>query len=398
MGLRRARLGALTNGTAGPVESALAVGLCYVTDDGPGFRREPNGKDFRYLDTKGKVIRDPKQLGRIKSLAIPPAWTEVWICPDENGHLQATGRDARRRKQHRYHPRWREVRDENKYGRMLAFAKALPGIRKRVAADLKLRGLPRNKVLATIVKLLEVSLIRVGNEEYAKENNSYGLTTMHNRHARVRGHKVRFEFRGKSGKEHSIDIHDPRLAEVVRTCQELPGQDLFLYIDDDGEVQDVKSEDVNDYLQEITGQEFTAKDFRTWNGTVLAAMALQEFEKFDSKAQAKKNLLHAIEAVAQRLGNTPAVCRKCYIHPAILDVYMEGSLAELLRERAQRELTHSLHRLNAEEAAVLALLQQRLTAQRNGMLLKKQLAASLKAQRAKRRSQEGIKSHGPGKV
>ncbi len=362
-----------------PQKSAEVVGLRYVTDEMAGLRREPNGRGFKFFDAEGKLLRDPGVLVRIKSLAIPPAWRDVWICPYKNGHLQATGRDARGRKQHRYHPRWREIRDETKYTRMLAFAKALPRIRKRVNADLKLPGLSRNRVLAAVVKLLEVSLIRVGNEEYVKENRSYGLTTLRNRHAEVRGNKVRFEFRGKSGKEHSVDVEDPRLAQIVKTCQDLPGQDLFEYLDAEGQVQDVRSEDVNNYLQEITGQDFTAKDFRTWNGTVLAALALQEMEKFDSRAEAKKNLLRAIEAVAQRLGNTPAVCRKCYIHPAIMDCYLEGALAENFEVQAENELRRNLKHLSPEEAAVLVLLQQRLAAQNNGTLLKSQLAASIKA-------------------
>jgi len=360
-----------------PTASAKAVGLRYVTDDMPGFRRRA-GKGFAYLDSSGAVIRDEQTLKRIKSLAIPPAWTDVWICRLPNGHLQATGRDARGRKQHRYHPKWREVRDETKYSRMMAFAKALPGIRRRVAADLKLPGLRRNKVLATVVKLLEVSLIRVGNEEYANNNRSYGLTTMLDRHAKVNGSKVQFRFRGKAGKNHTIEVEHPRLARIVKNCQDLPGQELFQYIDEDGKQQDVKSEDVNEYLREIVGNDFTAKDFRTWSGTVLAAMALSELRKFDTKAEAKKNIVAAIERVAERLGNTPAICRKCYIHPAVIDSYLDGATLNTVRQRAEHELRTSISRLRPEEASVLTLLQQQVSADANGSLLRDQLRASLK--------------------
>jgi DNA topoisomerase-1 len=295
-----------------------------------------------------------------------------------NGHLQATGRDARGRKQHRYHPKWREVRDETKYTRMMAFAKALPKIRRHVAADLKLPGLQRNKVLATVVKLLEVSLIRVGNEEYANNNRSYGLTTMLDRHAKVNGSKVQFRFRGKSGKNHIIEVRHPHLAKIVKNCQDLPGQELFQYINDDGTQEDVKSEDVNEYLRQIVGGDFTAKDFRTWSGTVLAAMALSELRKFDTKAQAKKNIVTAIERVAKRLGNTPAICRKCYIHPAVIDSYLDGATLNTVRQRAEHQLRTSVSRLRPEEASVLTLLQQRVSGEANGSLLRNQLRASLK--------------------
>lgn len=349
-----------------PVESARAVGLRYVTDDMPGFSRQRTGKNFRYLDTRGKVLRNREHLARIKSLVIPPAWTEVWISPIANGHFQATGRDARGRKQHRYHPRWREGRDETKFARIVAFARALPKIRKRMAADLKATGLSRNKVLAAVVKLLEVSLIRVGNDEYARDNKSYGLTTMRDHHVDVSGARMRFNFTGKHRKKHTIDITDPRLAKIVKNCQDLPGQEIFQYFDDDGKQQDVKSEDVNAYLREITGQDFTAKDFRTWAGTVLASMALHEFEKFDTQTQAKKNVLRAIEAVAERLGNTPAICCKCYIHPMVLDAYMDGALLQTVRQRAQQQWNSSVSKLRPEEAAVLALLQKRLAQSKNG--------------------------------
>jgi DNA topoisomerase I len=362
-----------------PAESAKAVGLRYVSDEQPGIRRHPAGKQFRYVVAAGKAVRDEQTLARIKALAIPPAWTEVWICPDPNGHLQATGRDVRGRKQYRYHRRWREIRDETKYGRMIAFAKALPHIRKRVKRDLALPGLPRNKVLAAVMRLLEVSLIRVGNEEYARDNQSFGLTTMRDRHVDVNGASLRFRFRGKSGKVHSVDIRDRHLASIVEHCQDLPGQELFQYVDDDGKVQDVKSGDVNDYLREISGQDFTAKDFRTWAGTVLATRALREFARFDTKAQAKKNVVQAIESVAKRLGNTVAICRKCYIHPNVIDAYLDGTLAETIKQRAEEQLSRSLRRLPPEEAAVLALLQQRLT-------LEQQLERSLKKQKRQARS------------
>jgi DNA topoisomerase-1 len=283
----------------------------------------------------------------------------VWICADPLGHVQAVGRDQRGRKQYRYHPRWREVRDETKYEKMISFVRALPHIRARVNRDLAKPGLPREKVLAAVVKLLETTLIRVGNEEYAEQNNSYGLTTLQDRHAKINGGTVHFKFRGKSGVQHEIDLDDPRLAKIVKKCQDLPGAELLQYVDDDGNVRDIGSTDVNAYLREITGQEFTAKDFRTWAGTVLAARALQEFQSVDSQAQAKRNVVHAIEQVAMKLGNTRAVCRKCYIHPAVIDSYMDGSLLTHLRAEVTK-LIKPLHQLEPEEAAVLVLLQKRL--------------------------------------
>jgi DNA topoisomerase-1 len=305
-------------------DAAEEAGLRYVNDGRPGYRRRAKGKKLEYLDTDGKLIRNEQQLLRIKRLAIPPAWRDVWICPAPNGHIQATGRDARGRKQYRYHDRWREVRDENKFDRLADFAKALPNIRRRVANDLKLPGLPRERVLATIVQLLERTFIRVGNEEYARENKSFGLTTIKNRHVKVKGAQLRFRFRGKSGREHEVDITDRRIAKIVSKCQDLPGQDLFQYVSATGEVRDVTSQDVNNYLRKITNENFTAKDFRTWAGTVLAAIALYSQEKFKSNKQAKANVKNAICAVAQLLGNTPAICRKCYVHPAVLDAYLEG--------------------------------------------------------------------------
>ncbi|WP_323143550.1 DNA topoisomerase IB [Massilia phyllosphaerae] len=345
---------------ADPPAAAKAAGLRYVHDDRPGIRRAPAKDGFDYVDAKGQKVDDEATLKRIKSLVIPPAWQDVWICPQANGHLQATGRDARGRKQYRYHPKWRTVRDEVKYERMLNFGKALPHIRKEVDRGLGLPGLPREKVLATIVYLLEATMIRIGNDEYARENKSYGLTTLRNRHVKIDGSEVEFRFRGKSGVHHDVKVHDKRLARIIQRTRDLPGQHLFEYVGDDGEPHTVDSSDVNDYLREITGEEYTAKDFRTWSGTVLAALALQEFEKVDSEAQAKKNVVRAIESVAEKLGNTPSVCRKCYVHPAVLDAYMDGTMLEGLRALAEEKLVEDLPDLQPEEAAVLAMLQRRL--------------------------------------
>jgi DNA topoisomerase I len=342
------------------IASAQAAGLRYVSDARPGIRRRMGPLGFQYIATTGRMIRQKAEIARINKLAIPPAWTDVWICPDPRGHIQATGRDAKGRKQYRYHPQWRVCRDETKYDRMIAFADALPKIRERTNADVAKAGLSREKVLATVVQLLEKSLIRVGNDEYARKNRSFGLTTMRNSHVQVRGGKVRFEFRGKSGIRHSVDVEDKRLARIVKACQELPGQELFEYIDDEGERRDVGSADVNAYLKEITGEDFTAKDFRTWAGTVLACTALRGLEEVDSQARAKKNVVRAIEAVAGVLGNTKAVCRKSYIHPAVIDSYMDGSMLETLSKRAGNAARRKLSRLKPEEVAVLTLLQQRL--------------------------------------
>jgi DNA topoisomerase-1 len=340
-----------------PVASAKVAGLRYVNDlRMPGIRRLGSQRRVRYVDPHGRTVHDRAVLDRIRSLAIPPAWTGVWICPDANGHLQATGRDARGRKQYRYHPRWREVRDQVKYGRLIAFAEALPAIRRRTDRDLRRSGLPREKVLAAVVQLLEKTLIRVGNEEYARQNGSFGLTTMKDGHAKVQGGKVRFEFRGKSGIEHAIDLEDRRLARIVKACRDLPGYELFQYLDDDGTRQVIDSADVNAYLRQITGQDFTAKDFRTWAGTVLAAQALAAAAAFKSEREAKRNVVQAIESVAKRLGNTKAVCRKCYIHPAILDAYMDGATIQTIRARARL----ARGTLNGEEAAVVGMIEQRL--------------------------------------
>ncbi|HEV2107750.1 MAG TPA: DNA topoisomerase IB [Thermomicrobiales bacterium] len=343
-----------------PAASAKAAGLRYVHDDRPGITRKRAGKGFSYITPDGKRIQDKAERTRIEALAIPPAWTDVWICPDPRGHIQATGRDIKGRKQYRYHPKWREVRDETKYNRLMAFGQALPLIRERTEQDLRRHGLPREKVLATVIRLLETTLIRVGNEEYARTNESFGLTTMHDEHVDVTSTGMRFHFRGKGGIEHAVRLTDRRLAGIVRRCQELPGQELFQYLDDDGEQRTVDSADINAYLQEITGQDFTAKDFRTWAGTVLAAQALQELGEVATDSEAKQNILRAIEAVAARLGNTRTICRKCYVHPIVLETYADGTMLETVKQRAEDELAGSLSGLPPEEAAVLALLQRRL--------------------------------------
>ena len=335
------------------IAAAAEAGLRYVSDDSPGYGRKANGEHFEYVDTHGKPIRDEERLLRIKRLAIPPAWTDVWICPSPAGHIQATGRDARRRKQYCYHERWRELRDENKFSRLAEFAKALPKIRRRVAQDIRLPGLPREKVLATVVRLLERTFIRIGNEEYARENKSFGLTTIKNRHVRVKGDHLRFRFRGKSGRQHEVAITDGRIARIVSKCQDLPGQDLFQYVSDDGEVRNVTSQDVNDYLREITSENFTAKDFRTWAGTVLGAIALNAQGEFQTKKQAKANLKTAICAVAHFLGNTPAICRKCYVHPAIVEAYLNRTQIAGLDQATKNAAKINLR---AIERAVLKFL------------------------------------------
>ena len=347
-----------------PQLAAREAGLRYVSDAQPGILRKKSGKGFRYVDAEGKPVRQGETLQRIRSLVLPPAWKQVWICTDPRGHLQATGRDARGRKQSRYHPRWRAIRDETKYERMLLFGKALPAIRSRLEEDLALPGLPRNKVLATILSVMERTFIRVGNEEYARQNKSYGLTTMRTRHVEIKGATVTFRFRGKSGKQHSVGVEDRRLARVIRRCQDLPGYELFEYLDDEGEVRKVDSADVNDYLRAISGEEFTAKDFRTWAGTVLASMALRDFEESTSANQAKKNLVDAVKTVAHRLGNTPAVCRKCYVHPYIVECYLAGKLQRQIRQKVDAMTDQLLpeveqEALLKEEAAVLRLLAER---------------------------------------
>jgi DNA topoisomerase-1 len=327
-----------------------------------GIRRKRVGRSFSYRDKAGEKVTDPATLARIRKLAIPPAWKDVWICASPKGHLQATGIDARGRKQYRYHAQWRLIRDETKYNRMIAFGRALPTIRERVKRDLARDGLPREKILATIVRLLEITLIRIGNREYARENASFGLTTLRNRHIAVEGSTLRFEFRAKSGKMRKLELKDRKLAGIVKRCRDLPGYELFQYLDADGERHSVNSDDVNEYLKKTAGAEFTAKDFRTWVGTVLAALALQEFEAFDSEAAAKRNITRAIEQVASKLGNTVSICRKCYVHPEVFDAYLDGTLAASLKDDIDAKLVEQISDLSPEEVAVLAFLQRRLGA------------------------------------
>ena len=344
---------------ANPARAARAAGLRYVSDDSPGIRRVRSGTGFRYVGPSGRPVRRRDTLARIRGIVIPPAWTDAWICPYANGHIQATGRDARRRKQYRYHPHWTEVRDGNKFDRMIAFCLALPGLRDRVARDLRRHGLPREKVLATVVRLLEKTLIRVGNDEYAKTNHSYGLTTLKDHHAQISGSTVRFRFRGKGGIRHDLAVTDRRLARIVRRCQELPGQELLQYLDENGRVRHVTSTDVNEYLRDATGMDFTAKDFRTWSGTVLAAHTLVGLDAGETPRPSKRRVAQAVAAVAERLGNTKAVCRKCYIHPAVFDAYLDGSLRGALGTAQVRETTELTVTLRAHENAVLTLLKRR---------------------------------------
>jgi len=343
-----------------PRDAAESAGLRYVSDETPGIKRRKSGSGFTYLGPDGRPVTDEATLERIRKLAIPPAYTDVWISAKANGHIQATGRDAKGRKQYRYHAAFREVRESTKYEHMLAFAQALPAIRKTIDQHMSLRGLPREKVLATVVHLLENTLIRVGNVDYAKQNKSYGLTTLRDPHVEIDGAELRFEFNGKSGKKWNLRVKDRRVAKIVKACQDLPGQDLFQYLDEDGNRQTIASSDVNAYLREITGEDFTAKDFRTWAGTVLAALALAEFAQFDNEAKAKKNIRAAIESVSSRLGNTPTICRKCYVHPEILSCYLDGDLLLDVKEEVEAELRDRLGGLKPEEAAVLTLLKARL--------------------------------------
>jgi DNA topoisomerase I len=338
--------------------TAQAIGLRYVSDVASGIRRLRSGKRFRYVNPDKTPLRDPQTLDRIRALAIPPAWTDVWISPSANGHIQATGRDAKGRKQYRYHARWRSVRDETKYERLIAFGQALPRIRQQIEQDLQRTGLPREKVLATVIQLLETTHIRVGNEEYARLNGSHGLTTLRNKHVKIDGATMRFQFRGKSGVRHAIDLSDRRLAKIVKRCQALPGQELFQYLDDENQPQSIGSSDVNEYLRSIVDEDFTAKDFRTWAGTLLATTTLQSFKTSKSLTESKKNLLRAIESVAAQLGNTPAVCRKAYIHPVILERYLEGSLTTLLQQCTRQKLKNSSRYLHSHEKALLFTLQE----------------------------------------
>jgi len=340
--------------------AAESAGLTYASTEDEGVHRRRSGKGFSYRGPDGELVRDPDTLARIRKLAVPPAWTSVWICPDPDGHIQAVGLDDRGRRQYRYHPRFRDVRDVAKFRHMMRFAAALPALRRQVAADMAERGLGRRKVLATVVHLLETTMIRVGNPAYAKQNKSYGLTTLETRHVKVEGPQLRFRFKGKSGKVWNLGLRDRRVARIVKTCQELPGQRLFQYLDEAGEPQAVTSADVNAYLKSVTGSDITAKDFRTWTGTVLAAMALAEFERVDSAARAKRNLTRAIEHVSASLGNTPTICRKCYVHPEILTAYLDGALLLEVRETIDTQLDQDLPGLRPEEAAVLAFLRARL--------------------------------------
>lgn len=354
-----------------PREAASAAGLVYVSDEDRGIRRESRGDGFVYLKPQGAEVTDEAVLQRIRKLAIPPAWTDVWICARANGHLQATGRDARGRKQYKYHPLFREQRESTKYERILDFARILPALRARIAEHMALRGLPREKVLATVVHLLETTLIRVGNDDYARTNKSYGLTTLRNPHVKVDGSELRFQFKGKSGKTWRLQVKDRRIAKIVRACQDLPGQRLFQYVDEAGEVREVTSADVNAYLRDISGSEITAKDFRTWAGTVLAAVAFAECEPCDTQTATKKSIKAVIEKVAAKLGNTPTICRKCYVHPEVLQAFIEGGLVLQVADAPEH--------LKPEEAAVLVLLEQRLNRS-----LADTLRDSIKATKARR--------------
>ena len=338
-----------------PQAAAEAAGLVYVSDDRPGISRKRHGRYFAYFRPDGSRVTDEATQQRIRSLAIPPAYTDVWICPRANGHIQATGRDARGRKQYRYHPRFRETRDSAKYERMLEFAEALPSIRATIDEHMRLRGLPREKVLATVVHLLETTMIRVGNPDYARQNKSYGLSTLRNRHVDVDGSELRFNFRGKGGKTWRLRLRDRRVARIVKSIQELPGQHLFQYVDDEGEPCEISSNDINDYLREISGRDITAKDFRTWTGTVLTALCLAAAEEADSETAAKRIIKRAIEEVAGQLGNTPAVCRKAYVHPEVIDAFTDRALVLKIKDESEREGA-----LRPEEKAVYDLLRKRL--------------------------------------
>jgi DNA topoisomerase-1 len=378
--------------TEGP-EAAKAAGLRYTTDAIPGIRRVKRRGGFSFLDRGGKPIADKGEIARIKALAIPPAYTDVWICPHANGHLQATGRDARGRKQYRYHKRWRAVRDENKFDRMIEFAKALPAIRAAVTRDVALPGMPREKVLATIVSLMERTAIRVGNEEYARENDSYGLTTLREDHVDVKGSTVRFHFRGKSGKEHDIEVRDKRIARIVKKSQDLPGQQLFEYVDDDGTVRPVHSDDVNEYLKSVSDGDFTAKDFRTWDATMMCALELAAIKAEEhSQTERKRLVTDVIKKVAEHLGNTPAVCKKSYVYPGVIDEFMSSGALALIEKAVARA---SPHALDAHESAVVKLIER--IVERESEPLAKALTRSVRAERAKRSKRAGGKRASGGK-
>lgn len=343
-----------------PKESAKKAGLRYVGDDNLCYKRIKKGKGFTYVDEEGNQIKDEKLLDRFKSLVIPPAWKDVKICNLQNGHIQATGRDVKGRKQYIYHERWEEIRSETKFHRMYEFGLKLPEVRKKIYSDLKKRSLPREKVLALIITLLEETLIRIGNEEYAKENKSYGLTTMLDKHFEMEGSKLLFVFNGKSGKEAEVSMADNRLAKMVKACQDIPGQQLFQYIDDEGKRQPVSSGDVNDYLQEITGTDFTAKDFRTWGGTIIAAEILYELDDFETPEEGEKNIVRAIKTVAKALNNTTAICKKYYVHPAVINAYLQGTLTEEMKKAEKRLGNKNIRRekFDIEESAVLSILKK----------------------------------------
>jgi DNA topoisomerase I len=341
-------------------EAAAHAGLSYVTDGIAGIRRERNGKGWSYYAPDGALITDRAEKKRIRALVIPPAWTDVWICADADGHIQATARDARGRKQYRYHPLYRDTRDKSKFRRMLEFSEILPEIRDRVERDLRARDLTRRQILATVVSLLDKTLIRVGNDEYARENRSFGLTTLRGRHVEVKGAKLHFSFRGKSGVEHAIAITDRKLARIVQQCQDLPGHELFKYIDEAGKRQTISSDDVNAYLREITGRDITAKDFRTWAGTMLAARELFALGPSRSQREAQRNMIRAIDAVAKRLGNTRAVCRKYYVHPGLVRAYLQGLTAPLAPQPLAKQARRAtpMGALRRDEVAVLQFLQE----------------------------------------
>ena len=368
-------------------EAAKAAGLRYTTDAIPGIRRVKRRGGFSFIASDGKAITDKREIARIKALAIPPAYTDVWICPIPNGHLQATGRDARGRKQYRYHKRWREVRDENKFDRMIEFAKALPSIRAAVSRDIALPGIPREKVLATIVSLMERTAIRVGNEEYARENDSFGLTTLREDHVDVKGSTVRFHFRGKSGKEHDVEVRDKRIARIIKQSQDLPGQQLFEYLDDDGTARPVRSEDVNEYLKTVSGGEFTAKDFRTWEATMMCALELAAIKAEEENQTERKRLVtEAIKKVAEHLGNTPAVCKKSYVYPGVIDQFLGSGAIELIVKAVEKANPHAL---DAHERAVVTLIERIVT--RENQPIADVLAKSVRAERAKRKRPSGGK-------
>ncbi len=364
--------------TEGGPEAAKAAGLRYTTDALPGIRRVKRRRGFAYVAADGKPITDKNEITRIASLAIPPAYTDVWISPIANGHLQATGRDARGRKQYRYHKRWRAVRDETKFHRMVGFAKALPDVRAAVARDLALPRLPREKVLATVVSLLEVTAIRVGNQEYARDNDSYGLTTLQDEHVKVKGTTIRFHFRGKSGKEHDVEVRDKRIARIIKASQELPGQNLFEYLDDEGAAHPIRSDDVNDYIRSAARDDFSAKDFRTWEATMYCALELAAVHS-QGKGEAKAAVVEAVKRVAERLGNTPAVCKKSYIHPGVIEEFLAHGALELIEKSVRRENPYAL---SPHESAVVDLV-ERIVA-RESQPLGDLLAKSVRAAKRKR--------------